>query len=52
LNCYDFKKANFDIVVEGLGWVSVQGRGFVSFLLHLPPGINYHVRDSPLMPFE
>jgi len=23
LNCTDFKKANFDIVIEGLGWVSI-----------------------------
>lgn len=52
LNCDGFQKANFDIVVEGLGWVSVQGRGFVNFMLYLPPGIKYHIRTDPLLPFE
>lgn len=52
LNCDGWKKANYDIVVEGLGFVSVQGKGFVSFLLHLPPSIRYHVRNDPLQPFE
>lgn len=45
LNCNDFKKACYDIVIEGLGWFSVQGKGFVTFLLHLPPGVRYHIRD-------
>ena len=45
LNCTNFKLANYDIVVDGLGWVSVQGKGMATFILHLPPMINYHVRD-------
>ena len=52
LNCTNFKLANFDIVIDGLGWVSVQGKGFVNFILHLPPDINYHIRDQPMQPYE
>lgn len=36
LNCNDFKEANFDISIEGLGWFSVQGKGFITIMLHLP----------------
>ena len=39
LNCSDFKEANFDIVIEGLGWISIQGRGFLTMNLLLPEGI-------------
>lgn len=52
LNCTDFKEANFDIVVEGVGWISVQGRGFATFNLLLPEGVNFHIRDDPMQPFE
>ena len=52
LNCTNFKLANFDIVIDGLGWVSVQGKGFVNFILHLPPQVNYRIRDEPMRPFE
>ena len=52
LHCTTFKTANYDIVVDGLGWISVQGKGPASFMLHLPKGISYHVRDSPMRPFE
>ena len=48
MQCPGFDKANFDIVIEGLGWVSVQGRGFVNFLLYLPKNIKYHIRDDPM----
>jgi hypothetical protein len=52
LNCLDFKRANYDIVIEGLGWISVQGKGSVSFLLHIPKQVNHHIRDDPLQPYE
>jgi 30S ribosome assembly GTPase len=51
LNCNDFKEANFEIVIEGLGWISVQGKGFVNFIVHLPEGVKIHVRDEPMQPF-
>ena len=52
MQCEGFEKANFDIVIEGLGWVSVQGKGFANFLLHIPRNVNFHIRESPLQPFE
>ena len=52
LYCSGFERANYDIVVEGLGWASVQGRGPANFKLYLPPGINYHIREKPMQPFE
>lgn len=42
--------ANFEIVIDGLGWISVQGMGFATFILHLPPGVEFHVRDDPMRP--
>lgn len=44
MNCNDFKLANFDVSIEGLGWFSVQGKGFVNMMLHLPKGVKYHIR--------
>jgi len=52
LNCTDYKKANYDIVVEGLGWISVQGKGQASFILYIPQNVNFHIRDIPLRPYE
>lgn len=52
LNCDDYKLANFDISIEGLGWFSVQGKGFINMMLYLPKGIKYHIRDTPMFPFE
>ena len=52
MNCNDYKLANFDVSIEGLGWFSVQGKGFCNMMLHLPKGIRYHIRNDPLMPFE
>lgn len=44
LNRDSFKLANFDISIEGLGWFSIQGKGFINLLLHLPKGVKYHIR--------
>ena len=52
LDCTSYKTANYDIVVDGLGWISVQGKGSVTFMLYLPEGIAYHIRDTPMRPFE
>jgi hypothetical protein len=50
LNCGDFKLANYEIVIDGLGWISVQGQGMATFILHLPPNVNFHIRDDPMRP--
>ena len=52
LDCTDFGKANYDIAIEGLGWMSIQGKGFTSMLINLPFGIPHHIRDSPMRPWE
>ena len=50
LVCRSWKLANYEIVIDGLGWISVQGEGFATFILHLPQGVNFSVRDDPLRP--
>lgn len=52
LECTDFSKANFDISIEGLGWISVQGKGFVDMFINLPFGIRHHIRDSAMRPWD
>mmetsp|Transcript_15942 Transcript_15942/g.24659 ORF Transcript_15942/g.24659 Transcript_15942/m.24659 type:complete len:162 (-) Transcript_15942:11-496(-) len=52
LQCDDWKEANYDIVIEGLGWFSIQGKGFVNLFLNVPFGIPHHIRESPIRPFE
>ena len=52
LDCTQFKLANFDVSIEGLGWFSVQGTGFITMFLNLPFGIKYHIRDTPMRPHE
>jgi hypothetical protein len=51
LHCYDHKLVNYEIVVDGLGWISVQGKGMANFILHLPPHIGYTIRDDPMRPY-
>ena len=46
-----WEKANYDIAISGLGWVSVTGIGIAQFRLHIPEGIKFSIRD-PLMPYE
>ena len=48
LNCTNYKMANYEIMIDGLGWISVQGIGFATFILHLPAGVTFRVRDDPL----
>ena len=48
LNCTNFKMANYEIMIDGLGWISVQGVGFATFILHLPAGVTFRVRDDPI----
>ena len=52
LDCKTPGQACYDISIEGLGWFSVQGKGFLNMFINLPFGIKYHIRDSPMRPFE
>lgn len=46
-----WKKASVDIVLSGLGWVSVTGPGSVKLRMNCPRGIGVFTREA-LMPFE
>lgn len=50
LECTSYKLTNYEIVIDGLGWIGVQGIGFATLILHLPPGVNFTVRDDPIRP--
>jgi ribosome biogenesis GTPase A len=52
LKCDVFSLLNFDIVISGLGWFSISGKGLVSLEVHLPEGVDIHIRTKPLMPYE
>lgn len=52
LECDSFTTANYDISIEGLGWFSIQGVGFVDMFINLPFGIRHHVRSSAMRPWE
>lgn len=46
-----WKKSSVDIVLSGLGWISVTGPGRVRVRVCLPKEVGVFTRD-PLMPFE
>lgn len=46
-----WKKASVDIVLSGLGWISVTGPGSVRLRVCVPKGVGVFTRE-PLMPFE
>lgn len=46
-----WKRACVDIVLSGLGWVSVTGAGSVKIRVWAPKGVGVFTRDA-LMPFE
>ena len=52
LKCSSFGLINYDIVMHGIGWIGVRGKGTATFFLHLPFGVAYSIRNDPLMPFE
>jgi len=51
LHCNDFEYSCYDVSIDGLGWFSIQGKGFVDMFINLPYGIKHHVRDKPMRPF-
>ena len=52
LDCNSFEKANYDVSIEGLGWFSVQGKGFLSMFINLSFGIPYHIRNESIRPWD
>lgn len=46
-----WKKASVDIVLSGLGWVSITGPGSVKLRVNAPYGMGVFTREA-LMPFE
>lgn len=52
LKCDIFSLLNYDILISGLGWFSISGKGFVQIELHLPEGIKVYLRKKPIMPYE
>eukprot|EP01114_Cavostelium_apophysatum_P020786 TRINITY_DN7059_c0_g1_i1.p1 TRINITY_DN7059_c0_g1~~TRINITY_DN7059_c0_g1_i1.p1 ORF type:complete len:640 (-),score=123.01 TRINITY_DN7059_c0_g1_i1:11-1930(-) len=41
-----------DIVISGLGWVSVTGVGTFKFKVFAPEGVAVNLRTEPLLPYE
>lgn len=52
LKCDVFSILNYDILISGLGWFSVSGKGFVQMDLHVPEGVKVYLRQKPIMPYE
>ena len=52
LKCDMFSLLNYDILISGLGWFSVSGKGLIQLDLYLPAGVNVHLRKKPIMPYE
>ena len=51
VTCHTSKRAAKDIVVHGLGWVSITGFGSAVFDVYVAKGVGVGIRE-PLMPFE
>jgi 30S ribosome assembly GTPase len=51
IHCESKMLVNKEIAISGLGWIGVSGIGIGRFNLHLPPNINYILRE-PLGKWE
>jgi ribosome biogenesis GTPase A len=51
VNCQGFKQASKDVLIHGLGWVSITGSGSIVFDVISPFKVGITLRP-PLMPFE
>jgi len=47
-----WKEARMDVVISGLGWVSITVKGKVKFKTFTPKGVGLFAREDPLMPYE
>lgn len=52
LNCDKFRTLNYDIVINGLGWFSISGKGFCQIEVTLPKNVSCFLRDKVLLPYE
>lgn len=52
LKCEIFSLLNFDILISGLGWFSISGKGLIQMEVHVPQGVKVYLRKKPLMPYE
>ncbi len=52
LICDKFSLLNYDIVISGLGWFSVSGKGFMQLDVYVPEGVAVYLRNKPIMPYE
>ena len=43
---------NYDIVLPGLGWFSLSGKGLLNLEVYINENINPYLRDDPIMPYE
>ena len=43
---------NYDIVIPGLGWISISGKGLISLQVHVHENITPFIRNKPIMPYE
>lgn len=51
VECHTDQRASKDIVVHGLGWVSITGTGKVVFEVYVAEGVGFNLRE-PIMPYE
>ena len=52
MKCDNFRLLNYDIVIPGLGWISVAGSGLINLEIYLNEKIEPYIRDNPIMPYE
>ena len=45
-------KVEFDLVIEGLGWIGLGGKGLSVFQINVPNGVKCYLRDQPLNLWE
>lgn len=52
LECDKQTLSNYDIIISGLGWFSISGKGFVQLHLNAPEQVKIFLRNKPIMPYE
>ena len=52
LDCDKYSILNHDIVISGLGWISISGKGFCQIEVNVPEDIKVYKRSGVLCPYE
>jgi len=52
LQCDKYSMINHDIVISGLGWISISGKGFCQIEVWAPKDIHVYKRREVLCPYE